>query len=249
MVVSMESNKNTLSERLNGLSNKQKVAFFDIFWKTWFSNGFGTLTKKDTELLIFICLKSALGDDCPQNNYDWAILLKLTPSKVKTMRLESHLRFGHVFEEDSKNEANSFVENFTQLLGLEGGPIDNKVSNVKVSFIVEDPVVQMEIEKRLKDLGHYIDFHRNREVIKINLAAFLELLSEEKLDECFEKWQNTTVKANSKAEKLYKELKDKIYSDKPIKEKLFIFSQNFKRLPFGYVYALLDDLRKLKKSF
>ena len=64
------------------LSKDAKAAFFDVFWKTWSSNGFGTLTKKDTELLIFDCLRAALGDAGPANIHEWARLLRLTPAKI-----------------------------------------------------------------------------------------------------------------------------------------------------------------------
>src|SRR5436309_860641 len=86
------------------LKEKEKAAFFDIFWKAWSANGFGTLTKKDTELLIFGCLRRAFGRTGPKNNYEWAKLLRLTPTKVRSMRLEAHLRFGHLLEESDAQQ-------------------------------------------------------------------------------------------------------------------------------------------------
>jgi hypothetical protein len=97
------------------LTPEQKATFFDGFWKTWSVNGFGTLTKKDSELLIFACLKRAFGESGPTTNYAWARLLRLTPAKIKAMRLEAHLRFGHLFGESDLTDAEQFFKNLAGL--------------------------------------------------------------------------------------------------------------------------------------
>jgi len=71
-----------LEELPKNFSEKQKSAFFDIFWKTWSINGFGTMTKKDSELLIFACLQKIFGVECPETNYEWAQTLRLTPTLI-----------------------------------------------------------------------------------------------------------------------------------------------------------------------
>ena len=108
---------------VESLGNKEKANFFDVFWTAWSANGFGTLTKKDTELLIFGCLKQALESvGSRYNNYEWAKLLRLTPSKIKSYRLEAHLRFGHLFSENTADDTETFLTNFSKIQSINTSP-------------------------------------------------------------------------------------------------------------------------------
>src|SRR5206468_8126643 len=107
--------KMDLGKVLGLLTSMQKAQFFDVFWETWSVNGLGTMTKKDSELLIFGCLKRAFGESGPKSNYEWARLLRLTPAKIKSMRLEAHLRFGHLFNESDLTDAEKFFKEFAVL--------------------------------------------------------------------------------------------------------------------------------------
>ena len=85
----------------------------------------------------------------------WAKLLRLTPSKVKSMRLEAYLRFGHLLDESDAETAEQFLQNFgvVQSIDVKGLKSSGDLDNVTVSFVVEDPVAQMVIENRLKEWG------------------------------------------------------------------------------------------------
>jgi hypothetical protein len=231
------------------LKAKQKTAFFDAFWKVWSTNGFGTLTKKDTDLLIFACLKHAFGESGPENNYQWAKLLRLTPTKVKSIRLESHLRFGHLFGESSQKEGITFLNEFNnfQSIDLAGLKKSDDIHDVMVSFVIEDPVVQMEIEGRLKFSGSYLDFHRNREVVKMRLTSFFLLLADEQEEEAaLDKWVKAKAKDKAKEDGLIQRVQATEYTNKTESDKVKGFIDDLAK--FGKVDVLTNHLKTIFNS-
>ena len=237
----------TLTEQLT-LHEKSEV--FETYWKAWSVNGFGTLTKKDADLLMFLCLKKVLAnkENSPSNNYDWARLLRLTPTKIKNMRLESHLRFGHLIGENGTEDARKFLEHFHrfQSIDINGLKDSSDLNDVKVSFVVEDPVIQMEIENRLKLLGTYLDFHRNREVLKLRLVDFFKLGAKDTEQEIINQWVAEKAKEKSIADGLLGRVTAKEYAQKSEADKLMTFIDDF--TAFAQVKPLTDHLKKIFTS-
>jgi hypothetical protein len=172
------------------LSSPEKAAFFDVFWKTWSANGFGTLGKKDTELLVFVCLKRALGRRALDKQYDWARFLRLPPARVRSIQLEAHLRFGHLIDEANTAPETWLRQFFSRLHSVDLGNFASKgsIDSVSVSFVVEDPVIQMEIDRRVKNVGGYINFLRNRDVVVLRFLDFLRLVSIEEKHDLIDAW-------------------------------------------------------------
>jgi len=233
---------------LKRLSDAQKVAFFDAFWTTWSVNGFGTLSKKDTELLIFGCLKRACVGNGPRTNYDWAKLLRLTPARIKAMRLEAHQRFGQLLEENSADDAEQFLKNFVELqsIDVKGFKSSGDIDEVTVSFVVEDPVVQMEIENELKSVGSYLDFHRNREVIRLKLTDFFRLVAGDVERKAVDQWVANKAKEKASASGLRSRVVAREYAEKTEMQKLTTFIDDLAE--FGKVKVLTDHLKKIFKS-
>ncbi|MGV3662544.1 MAG: hypothetical protein ACO1TE_20330 [Prosthecobacter sp.] len=230
------------------LSEKDKAAFFDTFWKAWSANGFGTLGKKDTELLIFGCLKQAFGAAGPTTNHDWAALLRLTPAKLKSMRLEAHLRFGHLFGENGTDAAKAFLKSFAQFqtIDLTGMESSGEVGQVTVSFVIEDPVVQMNVENRLKSIGSYLDFKRNREVVTLRLTDFFKLLAKDVEQSVIDRWVAEKAKEKADAGSLSKRVKAREYADRTEMGKLKAFSDDLAK--FGKVESLTSHLKLIFAS-
>jgi hypothetical protein len=235
----------TVADRL---SEKEKAAFFDIFWKAWSANGFGTLTKKDTELLIFGCLRRAFGRTGPKNNYEWAKLLRLTPAKVRSMRLEAYLRYGHLLEERDADTTEQFLKNFGMLqsIDVKGLKSSGDLDNVTVSFVIEDPVTQMVIENRLKEAGTYLDFHRNREVVKLKLTDFFRMLAGDVERKLIDQWVAKTAKEQAKADSLKARVSAREYADKTEMGKLMAFVDDLAK--FGKVDVLTNHLKRIFRS-
>lgn len=66
----------TLADLVEKLPAAKKSRLVERFFRIWSSNGFGTMTEKDTELLLFRCLADLLGEHTPESNYPWAQLLR-----------------------------------------------------------------------------------------------------------------------------------------------------------------------------
>lgn len=233
----------SIEEIVEKLTPSQKADFFDKFWTTWSVNGFGTLTKKDTELLIFGCLNQALGSTAPGNNYGWATLLRLTPSKIKAMRLETHLRFGHLMRDSNVKEISQFLENFTNLQSIDvsGLTASGDLMDVTVSFVIEDPVIQMELENYLKEIGTYLDFHRNREVVKLRLVDFFKIATTEAERKIIDRWVTAKAKEKNEAGELKLRVVAKEYADKSEVGKLKAFCGDL--ADFAKVDKLTDHLK------
>lgn len=74
----------TIADFVEKLEPTKKCQFIDTFFRIWSINGFGTMTKKDTELLLFRCLSDLLDNNSALGtNYQWAHLLRVTPQKIK----------------------------------------------------------------------------------------------------------------------------------------------------------------------
>jgi hypothetical protein len=223
------------------LSKDVKAEFFDVFWEAWSANGFGTLTKKDTELLIFGCLKKALGERAPSSNHDWVRFLRLTPGRVRTVLLESHLRFGHLFGEGAaQGVSDEVLKRFDSVdigdFGKAGG-----LGSVRVCFLVENPVMQMEIDREIKDIGGYINYLRNREVIVLRLVDFFRILSPEIKEQSIDKWVAKAAQESKEERALQNRVRAKAFSNLSGKEQLSEFADDFAKL--SGVKALTDRLR------
>jgi len=243
----------TLADFVEGLPPEKKSILVNTFFRIWSSNGFGTMTKKDTELLLFRCLADLLSSDAPDNNYKWAHLLRVTPQKVKAIRLESHLRFGHLFPASTEvGPAKYFGELQTLQLQLRSDGSEDFLKDVTVSFVLEDPVAQMELENNLKEVGTYLDFHRNREVVELRFVDFLKIIREHAtdLDEkaAIEGILQAKLKDAKQLESLESRLKSREYANKAESEKLLAFiellGETFAEKPI----ALLKHLGLILKS-
>ncbi|WP_157473647.1 hypothetical protein [Lentisphaera araneosa] len=201
------------------------------------------MTKKDTELLIFSCLQEAFPDSDVMTNYEWAQTLRLTPAKIKTMRLDAHLKFGHLFK-DEQDFSSHFLN--IQNVDLKGIKTGSEIIDVTVSFVVEDPVIQMELEQKLKDIGTYLDFHRNREVVKIRLIDFFRIMAEEDERLLINKWLETKSVEEVKAKEIATRVKAKEYSQKSELDKLMDFADDLSA--FCQTTKLTEHLKKIFKS-
>jgi hypothetical protein len=65
---------------------------------------------------------------------------------------------------------------------------EGSVDSVSVSFVVEDPVIQMEIDRRVKNVGGYINFLRNRDVVVLRFPDFLRLVSLDEKQDLIDDW-------------------------------------------------------------
>lgn len=157
---------------IDGMTDDQKAEFGDRFLRTWSDHGFGTLSKRDTELLLFSCLTEVIGEGLPRTNYDWARALRITPARVRNLRRDAYMRFGSLLDADQGVALlRRCLANVTTMqVDLSG----NGTGSVQI--VADDPVIELELEPRLKALGGYYEYGRNRELLQIPLPSFVAVV-------------------------------------------------------------------------
>lgn len=85
---------------IDSMTEKQKADFENRFLRVWSDHGFGTLGKRDTELLLFSCLVEAVGEGLSRTNYEWARALLITSARVRNLRRDAYMRFGKLLDDD-----------------------------------------------------------------------------------------------------------------------------------------------------
>lgn len=239
-----------LHEILKSLPDDQAINFSKLFLPTWSRMGFGALTKKDTEVLIFCCLDAILSKK-PNNNYEWAKMLKITPQKVKSLKLEGYLKYPIILNlsdpEELLKRCFKTIEHVS--FSVSNGDPQNACGDIKI--IIEDPIIFFELDRKMKDLGGSLNFERNRELIKFELKDFLLLI-----DKIMESGEtdiiNNIVSKKIESNKILNEIQGKLkarnYAQKSDKDKLI----NFLEL-CGDVFAekptkLINHLRLIFES-
>ncbi|GAB5501010.1 MAG: hypothetical protein PsegKO_33210 [Pseudohongiellaceae bacterium] len=150
------------------MNQKEKQEFADKFIEVFLSQGFGSLPKSEIDLLVFHLLtKSAEYKN--KSNYEFSTLLRITESKVKSLRLNSALKYEDI---NSKAILSKIVLRFTnseQFAEFEGG---------KVELSLENPIEKRELENFLKVRGHHAEYALNTEVLRISPVRLFELIVE-----------------------------------------------------------------------
>lgn len=149
------------------LTQADKCQFSDEFLARFLDGGFGTLPKREIEILVFHLI-SRTRELAAKSNYDIANRLKITESRVKSFRLEAHLRYGQLAHREAlKQIVALFFKDRSNKLSLDGDTI---------SFGLEDPVLKREFEHAVKKVGHVSDTSFNREMVKVRTHVFLAVL-------------------------------------------------------------------------
>lgn len=130
--------------------------------------GLGAISKKDYELLVFHHLASstALQSD---GNYLLANKLKVTETRIKSLRLEASIR-----HKPANHKA--------VLGGIAQRIIDEMhkpdFSGGIVSITLENPIDRREFEHAVKTAKHSVEYGINREILKIDALALFEIILE-----------------------------------------------------------------------
>lgn len=184
------------------LTDSEKISFTEEFLSRFLAYGFGTLPKREIEILIFHILYHQTDLFSNQSNYEIANTLKISESRIKSFKSESSLKYQQIDHKDALKEiAKLFFESDKSKIDLEGDMIQ---------FALEDPVLKREFEHAVKELGYIVNYNFNREIVKIKAKVFLEIFINN-FDQSEEKFKEV-IKSQYKDEKKYKNLIDMQYS-------------------------------------
>lgn len=147
---------------------KKKIQFADRFLSEFLSRGFGGLTKRDTELLVFHLI-SELAELDAKTNHELSLWLRVSPRKIANYRFDRRLRFNQLTESQVKS---IFLD------GLKKSAIKINNTSKWILLSIEDSYVRESIKAKLKELNHFSDSSFNTEIISLDTDAFSDLLSE-----------------------------------------------------------------------
>jgi hypothetical protein len=148
------------------LTDKEYSDFAKNFLDVYLSLGFGVLSKKETESLIFSILEKTSYFKS-KDNYEFSNELKITENKLKNLRLDAAMRFS-----TPNHKAN--LGNIVQRLIDKNAIV--ALNDGKMELLLENPVEKREFEYAVKKAGCYIDYARNREIVVVSPVALLNII-------------------------------------------------------------------------
>lgn len=150
-------------EKLENPTNADEVkkVFIGIV-KEYLSPAFGSMTKRDFEILLFMSLqKLGVIDENPEI-FDIVSLLRVTRTKARNLLYEAKMR--SATEEKLDEELKDLFLN----------PIFLK-DNDKIAMEIGNPFLSDRLKAKLKKLGHITDGSFSPELIKLTVPAFVSV--------------------------------------------------------------------------
>ena len=183
--------------------------------------GFGSMPKSEIDLLVFHLLMTT-NEYRGKTNYELAIMLKTPESRIKTLRLNSALKYQEINSRAILGRIVDRLAHNEQFALFEDGTIE---------ISLEDPIEKRELENFLKVRGYHAEYTLNSELLRIKPIRLFELIVEnvENAQQEF----NALVQAHINDAEQVEELIDNALT----------LSQKFKRLRRATLNA--DTLRTL----
>lgn len=191
------------------------------FLEHYLSGSFGSMSKSETEILIFHLLSKHFEIS---SNYEISNFLKISETKVKNLTLNAHLRYGR----NNKDILKKIMLRICDTLDVN---FDENIGEIKIS--VENLVEKRELVNEIKKLGSYADFSFNNEILKIKINVFLKLLNrlvgEDNFKKVFQKYLKEKTIQN-----------DALYSSLTTCQKVMKFLKNNNITPIEILKQIIN---------
>lgn len=163
------------------ISDTLEKSFANEFLKIYLSRGFGNMSKREMDVLIFHLLQknNALNN---KSNHLLALQLRTTPVKIKALAYEAKLRFP---DEESTFTEDYFKEKLREY--FKEPTIKVRKNDSWVYIQIDDPILMDSFKAIAKNNKEVIDKSFNEEIVKISIEGFMlviqELVDKKKLEE------------------------------------------------------------------
>ena len=206
---------------LQNIIDEASENFGKEFLEHYLSGSFGSMSKSETEILIFHLLSKHFEIS---SNYEISNFLKISETKVKNLTLNAHLRYGR----NNKDILKKIMLRICDTLDVN---FDENIGEIK--FSVENPVEKRELVNEIKKLGSYADFSFNNEILKIKINVFLKLLNrlvgEDNFKKVFQKYLKEKTIQN-----------DALYSSLTTCQKVMKFLKNNNITPIEILKQIIN---------
>lgn len=147
------------------------------FLEHYLSGSFGSMSKSETEILIFHLLSKHFEIS---SNYEISNLLKISETKVKNLTLNAHLRYPRQSGDEIVRETLvDIAKKFSAIYDEQNG---------EVKIHIQSSVQKREMVNAINNLGSFADYGLNNEILKIRINTLFSLF-EKFLDK--EKFKDT----------------------------------------------------------
>lgn len=147
------------------------------FLEHYLSGSFGSMSKSETEILIFHLLLKHFENS---SNYEISNLLKISETKVKNLTLNAHLRYPRQNGDEIVRETLvDIAKKFSTIYDEQNG---------EVKIHIQSSVQKREMINAINKLGSFADYGLNNEILKIRINTLFSLF-EKFLDK--EKFKDT----------------------------------------------------------
>jgi len=147
------------------------------FLEHYLSGSFGSMSKSETEILIFHLLSKHFEIS---SNYEISNLLKISETKVKNLTLNAHLRYPRQSGDEIVRETLvDIAKKFSTIYDEQNG---------EVKIHIQSSVQKREMINAINKLGSFADYGLNNEILKIRINTLFSLF-EKFLDK--EKFKDT----------------------------------------------------------
>lgn len=148
------------------MNQTEKKNFAERFLELYLANGLGSLPKSEIDLYIFHLLTQTT-EYRGKSNYDLANLLKIPETRIKSLRLNSALKYSEINSKAILSKVVIRLTSSEQFASFQSG---------KIEVSLEDPIEQRELENFLKVRGYHAEYSLNSEVLKISPIRLFELI-------------------------------------------------------------------------
>ena len=154
------------------------ASFSEALLREFLANGWGSLSKRDLDLLLFILLEKDGALDRSASNYDVARALRLSESRVALLRKDAYARWRLLNPEEPQSVIRRIFQTALAEKKLENVmkfSTERRMSEGFIPLLIEHPDDRAEMERAIKIAGGIPIYERNREVILISHKALIDI--------------------------------------------------------------------------
>lgn len=159
---------NDFKERFDELfDDKAKIEAFNEIAKIYYDKNFGTMQKSDFDVLMFSIyieqiFKNTGNDFNSYSDYTLSKELGITQQRINSLKQKKELKYPQ--------------KNFDWKIAFETYLKKSKYTDNKIKVYIPDPNVYLEIKNIVEMNGGIVDIKRNKSILQLSPADFIELV-------------------------------------------------------------------------
>ncbi|MBD9367367.1 hypothetical protein [Xanthomonas sp. XNM01] len=154
------------------------AAFASEFLRQTQLQGFGSLSKRDLELLVFVLLERDGAIDRGSTNHAAAARLRVTPARLRALRRDGYARWRQLVAEPADVALQRILAYVLSAENLRAGTRHVSERSRKEGFLavrIEHPDDRQQFEQAILDVGALPVYERNREVLAVHFDTLVAL--------------------------------------------------------------------------